>query len=117
MPFSFLMMNFDDQDFFSIFQSGSQNDLVDSWRDEDEATTSGLTSEGVSAANARWNTPTSGAPSTTRHLSAEYPFHKNLCMPPQGINFDLTHKRGIILPGSLIGLTNQLLLIAAKRWR
>ena len=28
--------------------------------------------------------------------AAEYPFHTNLCMPPQGVNFDLTHKRGKI---------------------
>ena len=26
--------------------------------------------------------------------AAEYPFQTNLCMPPQGVNFDLTHKRG-----------------------
>jgi hypothetical protein len=79
----------------SSFQSGSQNDLVDSWRDEsNEATgvSSQTTSEAISGANARWNNPP--APTSHRHLSAEYPFHKNLCMPPQGINFDLTHKRG-----------------------
>ena len=26
--------------------------------------------------------------------AAEYPFQSNLCVPPQGVNFDLTHKRG-----------------------
>ena len=64
---------------------------MDSWRSEDEdcsAATNTTTSDAVSAANARWNIP------SQRNLSAEYPFHKNLCMPPQGINFDLTHKRG-----------------------
>ena len=73
-----------------VLQSGSQNDLVDSWRseDDDSAATNTTTSDAVSAANARWNIP------SQRNLSAEYPFHKNLCMPPQGINFDLTHKRG-----------------------
>ena len=79
----------------SSFQSGSQNDLVDSWRDESSEATgvsSQTTSEAIAGANARWNTPP--APTSQRHLSAEYPFHKNLCMPPQGINFDLTHKRG-----------------------
>ena len=77
--------------YFCSLQSGSQNDLVDSWRSEDEdcsAATNTTTSDAVSAANARWNIP------SQRNLSAEYPFHKNLCMPPQGINFDLTHKRG-----------------------
>ena len=78
--------------YFRSLQSGSQNDLVDSWRSEDEdcsAATNTTTSDAVSAANARWNIP------SQRNLSAEYPFHKNLCMPPQGINFDLTHKRGM----------------------
>ena len=77
--------------FLTSLQSGSQNDLVDSWRSEedDSATTNTTTSDAVSAANARWNIP------SQRNLSAEYPFHKNLCMPPQGINFDLTHKRGM----------------------
>ena len=75
--------------FNSTFQSGSQNDLIDSWRnDTEEDSTS--TSDAVSAANARWMIG-----NQTRNLSAEYPFHKNLCMPPQGINFDLTHKRGM----------------------
>ena len=69
---------------------------MDSWRDESETASSReTTSEAISAANARWNTPP--APTSHRHLSAEYPFHKNLCMPPQGINFDLTHKRGKLI--------------------
>ena len=44
--------------------------------------------------------------------AAEYPFHTNLCMPPQGVNFDLTHKRGKIsnlicsTPISIRGLRN-----------
>ena len=83
------------KDITSSFQSGSQNDLVDSWRDESSEATgvsSQTTSEAIAGANARWNTPP--APTSQRHLSAEYPFHKNLCMPPQGINFDLKHKKG-----------------------
>ena len=75
---------------FPILQSGSQNDLIDSWRNDEEESSS--TSDAVSAANARWMT--GGGSNPARNLSAEYPFHKNLCMPPQGINFDLTHKRG-----------------------
>lgn len=75
-------------------KSGSQNDLVDSWRDEDESSQATNTSDAVSAANSRWNITANGH---GRHLSAEYPFHKNLCMPPQGINFDLTHKRGLFV--------------------
>ena len=36
---------------------------------------------------------------TSRTVSAEYPFHANLCLQPsQSINFDLTHKRGGFLP-------------------
>ena len=68
---------------------------MDSWRDESSeaiGVSSQTTSEAIAGANARWNTPP--APTSQRHLSAEYPFHKNLCMPPQGINFDITHKRG-----------------------
>ena len=85
--------------FNSIFQSGSQNDLIDSWRhDTEEDSTS--TSDAVSAANARWMIG-----NQTRNLSAEYPFHKNLCMPPQGINFDLTHKRGMYCLQKCIGGT------------
>ena len=79
---------------FTILQSGSQNDLIDSWRNDEEESSS--TSDAVSAANARWMT--GGGSNPARNLSAEYPFHKNLCMPPQGINFDLTHKRGTFFP-------------------
>ena len=80
--------------FLSVFQSGSQNDLIDSWRNDPTDEDSSANSEAVNAANAKWMISGNGNP-TTRNLSAEYPFHKNLCMPPQGINFDLTHKRGL----------------------
>ncbi len=74
---------------FPIFQSGSQNDLCDSWVDEaddDSKTRSPIS--GVHEIGVRGRGP-------VRNLSAEYPFHRNLCVPHQGINFDLTHKRGM----------------------
>ena len=68
--------------FSPLFQSGSQNDLCDTWTPEEEK-----------EAAASFTT-SSRTPRNTAVTSAEYPFHANVCMPPQGINFDLTHKRG-----------------------
>ena len=65
-----------------MFQSGSQNDLIDSWRndppinDED----SSANSEAVNAANAKWMISGNGNP-TTRNLSAEYPFQESMHAP------------------------------------
>ena len=72
-------------------QSGSQNDLCDSWAEGEEETdeSSSKTSTPVgSSCGGRGR-------GSFKNLSAEYPFHRNLCMQQQGINFDLTHKRGI----------------------
>ena len=83
------------------FQSGSQNDLCDTWTPEEEAEAEDLSSRlcgsaGAAAAAATAVGPgsTPGTAASQQPLSAEYPFHMNLCMPPQGINFDLTYKRG-----------------------
>lgn len=91
-------------------KSGSQNDICDSWRDEPEdplEASNTSTSEAAAAANSRW-TAHMGGGGGVRAMSAEYPFQKNLCMPPQGINFDLTHKRGLFV--TLYSAVERLLL-------
>lgn len=79
------------------FQSGSQNDLCDTWTPEEEDRSNSRLSRlsGVATNNNPVGS-SAGIPGARRAngTSAEYPFHMNLCMPKQGINFDLTHKRG-----------------------
>ena len=78
--------------FYGPFQSGSQNDLCDSW-EKDDVDPSSTTGTGTpNSSNVRSQ---GGFTPTSRTVSAEYPFHANLCLQPsQSINFDLTHKRG-----------------------
>ena len=92
-PF-FRLQNF--QSFITL-QSGSQNDLCDSWTGEE-----GEECKQYTGNNGHSNqvVPQRGDVANPVQLqyhqpkAAEYPFQSNLCMPPQGVNFDLTHKRG-----------------------
>eukprot|EP00096_Caligus_rogercresseyi_P001788 TRINITY_DN1302_c1_g1_i2.p1 TRINITY_DN1302_c1_g1~~TRINITY_DN1302_c1_g1_i2.p1 ORF type:complete len:608 (-),score=215.55 TRINITY_DN1302_c1_g1_i2:2539-4362(-) len=77
-------------------KSGSQNDLCDSWADEEET--------GASGSSRSPNTPSSGlgglftrAGSFRNGGSAEYPFQNNLFTLQQGFNFDLTFKRELFV--------------------
>ena len=89
-------------------QSGSQNDLCDTWTPEEEAAAAaaqgrltpasgggGAEQRGRQRAPQRPQQRHGGGGSGNYGLAAEYPFQMNLCMQPNaGINFDLTHKRG-----------------------
>ncbi|XP_059082222.1 uncharacterized protein LOC131879802 isoform X2 [Tigriopus californicus] len=82
-------------------KSGSQNDLCDTWTPEEEDRSNSRLSRlsGVATSNNPLGS-SAGIPGARRRgngTSAEYPFHMNLCMPKQGINFDLTHKRGLFI--------------------
>ena len=91
------------------FQSGSQNDLCDSWvgeEDEESKEYSRTVEDRNSHQGSKYTDPGSitstaspqrgdvGLVQYHQPKAAEYPFQTNLCMPPQGVNFDLTHKRG-----------------------
>ena len=84
------------------FQSGSQNDLLSdaAWSPEESPASPASSSSAAAAAAARLG-GLSGAPAPAgapgaagASACAEYPFHMNLCLPAQAVNFDLTHKRG-----------------------
>ena len=83
------------------FQSGSQNDLLSdaAWSPEDSPASPASSSSAAAAARLGGlsGAPAAGAPGAIgagASACAEYPFHMNLCLPAQAVNFDLTHKRG-----------------------
>ena len=92
---SFSLLNFY---IIYILQSGSQNDLCDSWTGEEGEESKAYTGDNIDHNNQV--IPQRGDVANLVQLqyhqpkAAEYPFQSNLCMPPQGVNFDLTHKRG-----------------------
>ena len=74
---------------FSPLQSGSQNDLVDSWTAEEEQA---ALASAAAAAAATTGQSRRASNATRNGRSAEYPFHMNMCMTQHGVNFDLSHR-------------------------